>query len=124
MGCRNRGIARAKLADVEGALADFDRSIEKESTAFALQERGVLKRMMGDLRGALADLHEALASLPDDYEVLKHRGFVRFLMTDEKGARSDAVTALAKKPRTGDRPRYGSFCLGTTSVEFLDFKLR
>ncbi|CAM6111202.1 unnamed protein product [Calypogeia fissa] len=121
---RCRCTVRARLGDFQGALVDSNCIIEKQRTAFDLQERGVLKRMMGDLSGALEDLNESLVLGPDDYEVLKHRGFVRFLMKDDDGACADAERAQSIKPSGVECLGYGRECLGTTSVEFMGYKLR
>ncbi|CAM6099872.1 unnamed protein product [Calypogeia fissa] len=119
-----RRTVRAMLGDFQGALVDSNSIIEKQHTAFNFQESGVLKRMMGDFPGALEDLNESLVLDPDDYEVLKHRGFVRFLMNDDHGACADAERAQRIKRRRVECIRYGRNCLGTTSVEFMGYKLR
>ncbi|CAM6094350.1 unnamed protein product [Calypogeia fissa] len=118
---RNRCTVRARLGDFQGALVDSNSIIEKQRTPFDLQESGVLKRMMGDLSGAMEDLNECD---PEDYEIVKHKAFVRFLLKDEIGARVDAEKARSVKPSRVDSLGYGRDCLGTSSVEFLDYRLR
>src|SRR5437867_802625 len=53
----NRGVARFKKGDFEGAKADFDSALRiRPGLAFAYVNRAAALRELGDLRGALADV--------------------------------------------------------------------
>jgi tetratricopeptide (TPR) repeat protein len=54
-----RGVARYKLEDLQGAIADLDRSIELASYyTFAYQMRGVVREALQDEQGATEDFQK------------------------------------------------------------------
>ena len=61
----NRVQFRMGTFDFEGALADMERAIEIEPSAYALGVRGSIKQALGDREGALAD-YEAVEDLAAD----------------------------------------------------------
>ena len=66
----NRGVAKWRMEDLAGALADFDESVTLGQVELwrAYKVRGDLKAEMGQLDEALADYRRSLAIRPDwDY---------------------------------------------------------
>lgn len=63
----NRAVAKWRMDDLEGALGDFDTSIELGQVELwrAYKVRGDLKRAMRDLDGAIEDYRRSLAVRPD-----------------------------------------------------------
>jgi tetratricopeptide (TPR) repeat protein len=66
-----RGIARAKLGDTVGALADFEAAIAITADPAAYYHRGQLKVTAGDCAGAVADFDKAMALEPQFREHYK-----------------------------------------------------
>src|SRR6476469_3028605 len=57
----NRGVARYRKGDYDGAIRDFDAALRiKPGLAFAYLNRAAARRELGDLQGALADLNKAV----------------------------------------------------------------
>ncbi len=89
-----RGMAKAKLGDLESAMADYDQALAMalaldRYTDKILIQRGLLKREMGDLTGALADLDRAVDLHPNPYDALAARAALKKQMGDEPGAAED-----------------------------------
>ncbi len=63
----NRGVAKWRQKDLEGALADFDESITLGQVELwrAYKVRGDLKTELGQIDGAIADYQRSLAIRPD-----------------------------------------------------------
>ena len=62
----NSGLAKHKLTDYTGAIADFTKAIEIDSMyADAYAYRGYSKNMMRDSLGAIHDFTMAIAIQPD-----------------------------------------------------------
>ena len=62
----NRGSAKERLKDYEGAVADFTKAIEIDPKfASAYSNRGMSKYLLGDLKGACDDARKA-ADLGDE----------------------------------------------------------
>jgi Flp pilus assembly protein TadD len=56
----NRGIAKERKGDLDGALADYNQAIQfKAKYASAYRNRSNVKRKKGDLNGANADFDQA-----------------------------------------------------------------
>ncbi len=57
-----RGLARQRLGDWQGALADFDQALQGEpQSGLAYFHRGQVRAALGDGPGAIQDYHQALA---------------------------------------------------------------
>jgi len=72
----NRGNAKTKLKDNQGAIADYTKAIELNSKyALAYTNRGTAKGIIGDKEGAIADYKKA-AQLndPDAKQWLSNKG--------------------------------------------------
>ena len=71
----NRGVAKLKLGDYRGAIADFDRAIElNPDAAAACYGRGGAKSKLGDYEGAIADYSRAIEIKPDYADAYTNRG--------------------------------------------------
>jgi tetratricopeptide (TPR) repeat protein len=91
----NRGVARQKKGDLDGALADYNRAIElNPHDAAPYNNRGLLKVAKGDLDGALADYDRALQITPRNFEIWDNRGVVRQKKGDLDGALADYNIAI------------------------------
>jgi tetratricopeptide (TPR) repeat protein len=57
-----RGMARQRLGDWQGALADFDQALQGDpQSGLAYFHRGQVRAALGDGLGAIQDYHQALA---------------------------------------------------------------
>jgi tetratricopeptide (TPR) repeat protein len=91
----NRGVARQKKGDLDGALADYNRAIElNPQDATPYNNRGLVKATKGDLDGALADYDRAVQLSPRNYQIHGHRGIVRQRKGDLDGALTDYDIAI------------------------------
>src|SRR5262249_54536636 len=73
----NRGLARYRLRDYEGAIADCDRAIAiNPRLPNAYSNRGVARHALKDYDRALVDLGRAIAINPRDAEAYNNRGNV------------------------------------------------
>jgi len=56
----NRGFNKGKLGDYTGALQDYNKAIELDSSmAYAYYNRGFAKYRLGNLKGACSDWRKA-----------------------------------------------------------------
>ena len=95
----NRGIARSKKDDWEGALQDFNGAIRlKPDFANALMNRGIARSKKGDVEGALQDYNAAIRLKPDFAEAFINRGNARSDKGDVEGALQDYNEAIRLKP--------------------------
>ncbi len=92
-GFQNRGAAKHRLGDLDGAHADFSDAIgyDPESAA-AWSNRALVRRDAGNLEGALADSDRATALAPRDAKVWIDRARVH----EDLGAMDDARTDLGR----------------------------
>jgi tetratricopeptide (TPR) repeat protein len=91
----NRGVARQRKGDLNGALADYSRAIQlnpEDGTAY--NDRGLVKMAKGDLDGALADCDRALQINPRNIKFHNNRGLVRQRKGDLDGALADYDIAI------------------------------
>jgi len=62
----NRGVAKRKQGDLDGALADFNKVIEMKPDAVgAYNNRGHVKQAKGDFDGAIVDYSKVIDLKPD-----------------------------------------------------------
>lgn len=95
--CLNlRAIDRLRCGDTEGALDDFQRSLDLDpGYAEAWNNRGLVRQTLGRHAEAVADFDRALAARPYYAEALTNRGRGRQALGDLDGARADFDRALA-----------------------------
>jgi len=82
----NRGLAKGKLGDFEGAIADCDKAIElNPKSASAYNNRSINKASLGDFEGAVVDCDKAIELNPKPayYTV---RGIAKLYLRDLEGA--------------------------------------
>ncbi len=99
-----RGWAKEKLGDYSGAIADYTKAIELDTTTkhqysdcSAYIHRGDLKKKLGDNAGAQEDYQKALIKFDSD-TIVNHiyRGDLNQLLGDYTGALSDYTKAIAE----------------------------
>jgi tetratricopeptide (TPR) repeat protein len=107
----NRGAARIQIGDSQGAIADYDRSLELQpENAATLAIRGAAKFYMGDDLGALYDFDSSLDLRPDHADTLTMRGATKVYLCDYAGARLDYEEALRVNPSLAST-MYNMACL-------------
>src|ERR1700722_17986115 len=76
----DRGLAREKKGDLDGAMADYNQAIKlNPKFDFPYNNRGNVRRKRGDLEGAMADYNRAIqinSKYPSPY---KNRGYVKYI---------------------------------------------
>ncbi len=94
---------------IEGAIADYTRTIETNPTADAYFKRAQSRALIGDLQGAIADYSETIRLNPDHPDAYYRRGLHRSALGDAAGATQDLNRAILCKPMpSGDGPMSGS----------------
>jgi tetratricopeptide (TPR) repeat protein len=94
-----RGMARYRLGDFAGAVADYDEALARQADfAEALNNRGAAHAAVGDLRAAVADYNAALSFRPDYPEAHNNRGAARHALNDLAGALADFDRAVELRP--------------------------
>ena len=87
----HRGLAKARLRQLDGAVEDFSHAIQiNDEFGLAYIDRGVARAQRGEFRRALVDLSKGLALVPDQLCGLVARGLVHF----ELGALENALADL------------------------------
>ncbi len=90
-----RGILRAALEDLSGALEDFDRALQLDhSHLVARLNRALTLHSLGRIDAALDDYDKALATVDDDPEIWTNRAIARFSKNDFPGALRDFNRAI------------------------------
>jgi tetratricopeptide (TPR) repeat protein len=101
-----RGVVRARLGDVDGAIADYDRAHKLGAPAdevlFNRCQALISKR---DYQGAIADCTAVLAENPSHAGALFARGNARWLAGDADQARADWVRAIEIEPDSRQKAR-------------------
>jgi tetratricopeptide (TPR) repeat protein len=95
----NRGIEKAKNDDLDGAIADFNRSIElnpKDDAPY--YNRAQTKWLKKDIRGAIADYTRAIELGSTNPAAYNNRGNARSENNDPDGAVADYTRAIELKP--------------------------
>jgi tetratricopeptide (TPR) repeat protein len=96
------GTAKAEKGDIQGAMVDFDKSIElNPEFAMAYHNRGYYCRLaMGNLQGALEDFTASIEASPVDNDAysLSMRSFVKLQMKDIAGALKDVTASIDLDP--------------------------
>src|SRR5215472_11535018 len=86
----DRGVAKWRKGDLDGAIADYNRAVELDPKyAAAYYNRGVAKRHKGDLDGAIADYNRAVELNPKDTAAYYNRGVAKQTRGDLDGAFAD-----------------------------------
>jgi tetratricopeptide (TPR) repeat protein len=102
----HRGVVRARLGDVDGAIADYDRAHKLGAPAdevlFNRCQALISKR---DYQGAIADCTAVLAENPSHAGALFARGNARWLAGDADQARADWVRAIEIEPDSRQKAR-------------------
>jgi tetratricopeptide (TPR) repeat protein len=96
-----RGFAKLKAGDYQGALADHNQAVTIDPTnATAYENRGWVKNEIGDVKGALTDYDRALLLNPNLSGVYSDRGRIKYLkLNDLSGALLDCNKAIALNPK-------------------------
>ena len=96
-----RANVRATEGDLDGALADYDRSIALGLTSSSelYYNRGVVRVRAGDLEGAMADYDKAIAIDPSNALAFYNRGLGKQTRGDRDGALADYDRAVEADPR-------------------------
>jgi tetratricopeptide (TPR) repeat protein len=96
----NRGLAKRKNGDYDGAIADFTKAIELDpGYAEAYYERGEAKRANLDYEDAIDDYTRAIEVNPQYWKAYWERGFAKKLIFDEDGAIDDLMIAAPGTPK-------------------------
>jgi tetratricopeptide (TPR) repeat protein len=99
----NRGELKRVKGDLDGALNDYNRTIELKPDSFiAFNNRGLVKRAKGDLDGALEDFNKAIELKPDLGSAYSNRALVKKSKGDLIGAEADSEKALELKPESAE----------------------
>jgi tetratricopeptide (TPR) repeat protein len=84
----NRGLAKRKLNDLSGALADYNLAISLKESAESYAQRGFVKDSLNDLQGALEDYNKAI-SMELDPVTYFNRAYTKRRVNDRAGAIQD-----------------------------------
>jgi tetratricopeptide (TPR) repeat protein len=102
----NRGVVRARLSDVDGAIADYDRARELGAPAdevlFNRCQALISKRAYQE---AIADCTAVVAENPSHAGASFTRGNARWLAGDADQARADWVRAIDVEPDSRQKAR-------------------
>lgn len=95
-----QGLDKLQANNYQGAMADFDRSLELAHDQKVYLQRAELRHQLGDLQGALGDYTEVLKLESDTYTYYQ-RGQVKEALGDLPGALADYTEAIALYPNDG-----------------------
>jgi tetratricopeptide (TPR) repeat protein len=102
----SRGMVRARLGDVDGAIADYNRAHElgapTDEVLFSRCQALISKH---DYQGAIADCTAVLAENPRHAGASFTRGNARWLAGDADQARADWVRAIEVEPDSRQKAR-------------------
>ncbi|MCX6233489.1 MAG: tetratricopeptide repeat protein [Bacteroidetes bacterium] len=95
-----RALAKEKLRDWSGAIADYSKAIEiNPQNAEAYYNRGVDKGIIDDNRGAIEDFSKAIEIKPNYAEAYYFRGASKIFLDDKDGGCID----FRKAKELGDK---------------------
>ena len=95
----NRGFERLDMGDFDGALEDYNRSIQlNPQQATAYNNRAMAKYQLANPEGAIADYTEALRLKPTEWVTYFNRGVARYHLQDYEGAIADYNAAIRLAP--------------------------
>jgi len=101
----NRGVARGKLEDYQGAIDDYTKAIEIDPQyAAAYCNRGIARSELEDYLGAIDDYTKAIEIDPQDAPAYYNRGITRSELEDYQRAIDDYTKAIEIDPQ--DAPAY------------------
>ncbi len=90
-----RGVLRAALENLDGAIDDFDAVLEAdEDHLMALLNRGLARHSLGDIDAALNDYNRALEQVDDNPELWTNRGIAHFSNQSFDAALNDFNRAI------------------------------
>jgi tetratricopeptide (TPR) repeat protein len=96
----NRGVAKRRKGDYDGAIADCSKAIELDPKyAFAYNSRGAAKDHKGDYDGAIADFSKAIEFDPKYANAYNNRGDAEDHKGDYDGAIADYGKAIELDPK-------------------------
>jgi tetratricopeptide (TPR) repeat protein len=96
----DRGVAKWRKGDLDGAIADYNRAVELDPKyAAAYYNRGVAKWQKGDLDGAFGDCNRAVELDPKDAKAYDNRAIVKQTKGDLDGAIADYNRAVELNPK-------------------------
>jgi len=96
---KNRGIARQARGDLDGALADYDRSIRlRPKVASTYSNRGTVHHLKGDLEEPSPITPGRRNSIRASPKLMEDRGNARMTKGDAEGALADYGRAIELKP--------------------------
>jgi tetratricopeptide (TPR) repeat protein len=101
-----RGSVRARLGDLDGAVADYTKVVALESRqGDPLFNRCLARTSQGDHRGAITDCSTVISENPSHSGAYFARGNARWLLGHADQARSDWVRAMELEPDARRRTR-------------------
>jgi tetratricopeptide (TPR) repeat protein len=94
----SRGIKKRLENDIDGAIADYTRSIDLNPLPATYSNRGNSKRLKGDLVGGVADFSAARRADPRYAPAYSNRGLIWEAKNDDNRAIQDFSKAIELKP--------------------------
>ena len=99
----NRALAEQKKGDLDGALADYSKTIELDPDFYNYYIcRGSVKDQKGDWEGAIADFNKAIELKSDFPLTYYNRGHAKFNKGDLVGALTDYSKSIELNPTDAD----------------------
>ncbi len=98
----NRGNAKFRSGDYQGAISDYTKAIEiNPQYAAYYSNRGFAKSILKDYQGAISDYSKAIEIYPEDAFLYRFRGNAKELVGDLKGACADWRKASSLDDKDG-----------------------
>ncbi len=92
------GIKKSKKQDYKGAVEEFNKAIEIDSTDWTLYaNRGTYRMRTGDIKGAIEDFSKVIETNSEDDKALFQRGAAKIESYDYKGAVEDFTKVIKIK---------------------------